>query len=151
VNNEQCRCKYSMTMRIVHLHLHCSLFMDHFTFTFGTHDALLETPRKALPPTHKRRKYDFTKTPHPVRFGKPCFRPLASCRPPICSEDPIPHHCICQCFGAIRKFLQTVVGESPFFRRIRSLYKATTPSPSRSYSIFVSDGIFTGNSRSGSF
>src|SRR5262245_36826187 len=67
--------------------------MIHVPWIYGswTIRKLLETPRKALPPAHKRRKYDFTKTPHTIRFGKAGFRPHAFCRPPICPEDIIPH------------------------------------------------------------
>src|SRR5262249_22062265 len=34
MNNELRKCNCSMTMRIVHLHLLCSLFTDHVSFTF---------------------------------------------------------------------------------------------------------------------
>jgi hypothetical protein len=34
MNNEKCRCNCTMRTVIQQLHLHCSLFMDHVTFTF---------------------------------------------------------------------------------------------------------------------
>src|SRR5262249_11331572 len=45
MNNERRKCKCSiMTMRIVHLHLSCSSFMDRLTFTFKTNVRYLKLP-----------------------------------------------------------------------------------------------------------
>ena len=85
-------------------------FMHHGAWTMDHGPLkLLEASGKPLPPPDKGRKNDFTKTPHSICFGKPCFRPLASCRPPICSEDPIPNGKECCVIPAEMTRLNTVV------------------------------------------
>ena len=85
-------------------------FMHHGAWTMDHGPLkLLEASGKPLPPPDKGRKNDFTKTPHSICFGKPCFRPLASCRPPICSEEPIPQGKECCVVPAEMARFNTVV------------------------------------------